>query len=170
MRKFGLHLRMYRPGWQRFRPRWRELDWCQLIFDFFGEVPEGCGAEGLMLPIPIAPASPSDPSLPDLSVDPFLPVGPLSPFGCPETLRFRSWIGQDLLAVSQLRSAGIVIPPPGEVAFSGTQDSLILIRTRSQGQVDMKQCILAFTTSGYQAAADSWNVLGQAQLALRGFT
>lgn len=166
-RKFGIHLRYARPGWQRWRPEWRRREFLFYFRRFFGRRFRFAG-------------DPLEEFLPPVSEDEGFTPGRVAPgvvlpplpggIGCPQRLSGLAWIAQDPTGIISLARLGVQIPPAGEVAFSGLEGIIYLVRTRGPGAWDAKLCDFSGSLQEAEEVAASWNSLSQNELDGLGFT
>ena len=108
------------------------------------------------------------------ATQPMAPVGPPAVLpgglGCPQVLTQIDWVAQDVQGIISLAQLGIQIPPPGQIAFSGLEGIIYVVRTRGPGAWDAKLCDFPGSLQDAEDVAASWNTLSQDELGGLGFS
>ncbi len=172
MRQFGLDFRFRRPGWRRWR--WRTLRFptlCELLERFYpGVTFLECGIIGderFRFAFPPGEELFQPGRMPGFREVPVSFTGP----GCPQILSRAGFIGQDPLAVSQFRLAGIPIPTPERsIRFGWAGGQIIQLRFKSGGGIDARQCNLGLNEDDGREVVAVWDSIPLSQLQEAGFT
>ncbi len=165
MRKFGVHLRMLRPGWRRFRPDWRTEEFCALATEVLGF--DACPGEGLSALFPFGFAVPmgAEPETPEAIGFIGLAGGPSAPIECPTVLSRVGWNEIQGSDFGALESAGVVLPsagdgPSAQVVGNEPTLSFILIRWDRTSFPEVKSCTFLGTLADVQPFVDRFNSTG----------
>ncbi len=166
-RKFGLHLRYARPGWRRWRPDWRRREFWFFFRRFYGR---RFAFEFDPLQEFLPPPFPEEEFVPGPGAPIPPPVVLPGGLGCPQVLSQIGWVGQDVQGIISLAQLGVQIPPVGQIAFSGGEGIIYVVRTRGVGAWDAKLCDFPGSLQDAEEVAASWNTLSQAELGGLGFS